>query len=377
MDVLTAAKQRIRHIINTFDHLEVAFSGGKDSLVVINLVREVYDEMGMSDRVKILFRDEELIPDNVIDFVSGYRLNPGFDLRYLAVPLHNQRFVLGELRPYIQWDIKRRWLRDKPDFAIKSYGKAWDENPGTQHELDRLCFAHVKGKVAVLNGVRAEESLTRFRASISKRHENYINATDTANVKFCKVIYDWSEKDVFRYFYDRGIRYAPIYDHQMFAQSPLRVSTPTHAMAYRYLKCLPNLYPTFWSQLVDVWPDMHAHYLYWKDYDMYRVIENYPHSWEGIYQYIDDHFADKNKEEAYHVVRLKQRIREGLEKTGKGYHNLYGYPILYVFKIMVGGKHLKGIQPISRKASRKEFDYEGLPPPPDGANDEPSATNAC
>lgn len=366
-DVLTAAKQRIRHVINAFDHIEVAFSGGKDSLVVLNLVREVYDEMGMEKvPVNCLFRDEELIPDNVIEFVQSYYHNPRFKMRYFAFPLANQRFILGASRPYIQWDPNRKWMRAKPEYAITTFGPEWDANPGIQHDVDQLSFTDHKGRVAVLNGVRAEESLTRFRSCLSKKNENYINATSAKNVKFVKPIYDWTQDDVFRYFYDRKIPYAPIYDHQMFAQSPLRVSTPLHAMAYRYLKILPNMYPTFWSQLIDIFPDVHAHFLYWKDIDIYRVIDNYPHSWEGIYQYIEDHIDPKNQEIAVKAVQVKQKTRETLEKSAHGrYDNLYGYPILYVFKIVVGAKHLKGIQPKHTRASNKEFEFEGLLPPPD------------
>jgi 3'-phosphoadenosine 5'-phosphosulfate sulfotransferase (PAPS reductase)/FAD synthetase len=361
IDVLTAAKQRIRHVINTFDYLEVAFSGGKDSLVVIHLVREVYDELGITEPVNILFRDEELIPDNVIEFVQKYNYDTRFKLRYFAVPLANQRFILGSSRPYVQWDINRKWMREKPDFAIKSFGEEWDNNPGIQQDVDRLSFVGIKGRIALLNGVRAEESLTRFRASINKRHENYINATEAKNVKFCKVIFDWTEKDVFRYFYDRKIPYAPIYDHQMFAGAPMRVSTPVHSQSYRYQRKLPEMYPQFYSQLIDIWPDIHAHTKYWKDLNLFKVIDKYPHTWDGIYQYIEDHLDEQNKPLAIKTVKLVQSNREKAQKEGRGsFNNLWAFPILYVFKTIVSATYLKGIQPKATPASPKEFAFEGF-----------------
>jgi 3'-phosphoadenosine 5'-phosphosulfate sulfotransferase (PAPS reductase)/FAD synthetase len=40
---------------------------------------------------------------------------------------------------------------------------------------------------------------------------------ETRNVKLCKPLYDWEENDVFRYFYDRQIRYCPVYDSQLWS----------------------------------------------------------------------------------------------------------------------------------------------------------------
>lgn len=55
-DVLTEAKKRIEHIIDTFDNVLVAFSGGKDSWVLLNLVEEVYRELGITEKLKVFFR---------------------------------------------------------------------------------------------------------------------------------------------------------------------------------------------------------------------------------------------------------------------------------------------------------------------------------
>lgn len=49
------------------------FSGGKDSLVALHLTKEVADERNIKKPIDVVFRDEELIPDEVINFVDEYR----------------------------------------------------------------------------------------------------------------------------------------------------------------------------------------------------------------------------------------------------------------------------------------------------------------
>ena len=68
-NVYEEAKKRIKHTIKITDDRIVGFSGGKDSLVLLNLVQEVYNELGLDEKVKVFFLDEEFVPQPVIDFV--------------------------------------------------------------------------------------------------------------------------------------------------------------------------------------------------------------------------------------------------------------------------------------------------------------------
>lgn len=356
VDVYTMAKKRIKHVINSFDTVLVAFSGGKDSLAVLELVDEVYKEMGIQEKVKVIFRDEELIPDDVIEFVKEHAESGRWDFRYYAIPLWSTKFILGKSYDYIQWDKDREWLRQPPEYAITIPDD--DYKVYSQYDADEFIAKNEKGRVAFINGIRADESLTRLMSCVVKRNENYINSTGSKRIKLVKPIYDWTERDLFVYFCKNDIRYCDIYDKQILNGQQLRVATPLHAENAKTLYKLKTLYPKFYDQLMNLFPEMEVQVRYWKEYDRNGVIYKYEHSFDGIRDYIREHISDpKQQALALKRVNTTERTRKNKLKAGQGTHNYGGYPVLHVFKTILAGQYKREIMP-KNKLTQIDIDYE-------------------
>lgn len=347
------AKNRIRHVIDTFDTLAVCFSGGKDSLTILHIVEEVYKDLGISEPINVVFRDEELIPDDIVDFVLWHAAQPKYRFYYYCVQLKSSKFILGKTYTYIQWDENREWVRKKPDIAICEPGAVFD-----QYTMDEYCARPFPGKVAFITGIRADESLIRFQSCVSKKNENYINSTSSANVKLVKPIYDWTERDVFKYFYDRQIKYCPTYDKQMWNNQALRVATPLHAESSKNFDKLRTLYPVFYEQIISIFPEMLVQERYWKEYDRYGAIYSYPYGWKGILDYIKAEITDPAMRKlATSRVIEAAKTRKNHLAAGRYTENFGGYPMLYVFKAILAGSYKRTIQP-TKKPTKEESAYE-------------------
>ncbi|MED5362245.1 MAG: peptidase S14, partial [Actinomycetota bacterium] len=95
-----AARQRIRHVYDTFDTVCVQFSGGKDSTAALYLAKEVHDERGLGP-VKVIFRDEEMVSPLVAKYVDDVRQYDWVDMEWYCLPGATEIWVLGRRQSVI------------------------------------------------------------------------------------------------------------------------------------------------------------------------------------------------------------------------------------------------------------------------------------
>ena len=118
-NVLDAAKARVNLIFDNFDRIYIAFSGGKDSSVMLHLVM---DEAIKRNRVVGLmfidfeaqYRDTIDHATEVFDMYADY-----IDPHWICVPM-NLRNALTNYEPQWQcWEPgeEEAWVREKPCWA--------------------------------------------------------------------------------------------------------------------------------------------------------------------------------------------------------------------------------------------------------------------
>ena len=338
-DVYEEAKKRIKHTIKITDDRIVGFSGGKDSLVLLNLVQEVYDEMGLDEKVKVFFLDEEFVPQPVIDFVIDIYNSNKYDFRYYAVPLESQKFILNGNEKYIQWDSNREWFREPPSFAIKDKVEGLSE-----FNLDSYITKNLKGKVAIFRGIRTDESMFRFMTIYGNKTDYpYISKSRTSKrVINSQPIYDWTEKDIFLYFYKNNIKYCKTYDMQMWNDEKLRVATPLVSENRFKFHKFKTYDENFYQRIIEIFPEFELNSEYYKNIDRTIDLSKYEPTVKSLMKYIDDNITD-DKNEVKKKILSVLKSREKAIKNGKVYFG--GFPYRYLFKKIYDGSYKKNIMP--------------------------------
>ena len=358
-NVYEAALDRIDKIYNSHDEVWVSFSGGKDSLAMLKLVEEYFEKEGYTDKINVIFRDEETINTSVREFVLTFVDNPKYNFKYYATQLESEIYILGEKKKYIQWDENRDWVVPKPDCAITLKG-VYD-----QYKFDKVLFEKKNRRVCTLVGIRADESLIRF-SGITNSKVSYLTKNPALkNATLGKPIYDWKQNDIFKYFYDNDIEYCQVYDMQIFNKDSLRVATVLHAEAAKQLHKVKTLDPELYNNIMSIWPEVDVQARYYKDAvkgNSTKIALLYKEKcngdyWQAIYRYIEENITDEHQKNE--AMKKVSRVRMTRKNNARENNVFGGYPALYVFGKVIGGAYKREIQPTGEQKDIY-FEYENM-----------------
>lgn len=259
------ARQRIRNIFSNGVGVSLAVSGGKDSICLNHLVFSMCAS-GEIDKslLTVIFIDEEAIYPCVERVVLNMRrqwrsIGVRFDWYAMEYRHFNCFNALTEDESFICWDRTRRnvWVREKPPFAISSHPLFRPRKDTYQDFLARLNA----GRLDML-GVRIAESVQR---------RSYIARMKGLKQR-CHPIYDWEDRDVWKYIADNALEYPEAYEHMYRTGSGLREMRISQFFSVDTAKCLVKMcefYPDLFDRICKREPNAYMAMLYF-DTEFYR-----------------------------------------------------------------------------------------------------------
>lgn len=227
LNVLEAARQRMVETFDSFEKIYLSFSGGKDSTVMFHLAME--EAQKRNRKIGILVVDLEAQYAKTIEHITEMldKYDEFIDPYWVCLPIKLRNAVSNFEPTWTCWDKKSEalWVRELPKH--KSVVTENTHNfPFFINEMEFEEFVPLFGEwysengkytTACLVGIRADESLSRFRTIASKTKEKYANRNYTTKILDglynVYPIYDWKTQDIWKYTGKYNLCFNQIYDY--------------------------------------------------------------------------------------------------------------------------------------------------------------------
>src|SRR5690606_6870713 len=220
--VLEAAKARISEAFDNLERLYISFSGGKDSTVMMHLVCQEARKRGRKVGVLIIDLEAQYTATvtHIESMVTEYA--DCIDLHWFCGEILLRNAVSDFEPKWCCWDSEKEsiWVRQKPSLASDLSQYSFYV-PRMEFEELMVIFGswYAQGKTCgAFIGIRADESLHRYRAIVSRKDGLMLNgrkwttriAKDVYNLY---PIYDWRTEDIWLFHAkNQELSYNRIYD---------------------------------------------------------------------------------------------------------------------------------------------------------------------
>ena len=270
-NVYEAFNHRLEYICGYFDHLIISFSGGKDSGLMLELVRlyyESHDWMKKGIKVSAFYLDYEGNYQETKDYIErSMGKYPEFDYYHVCLPVSASCGISMSQSTWLPWDPEHHelWLNSIPPEAICLENQEFPffKVGMSDYEFQsKFCqWLHREKEVvrtAVLVGIRAQESLNRYNAVTREETFSRFGTTNfshriSQDVFNFYPMYDWLFEDIWRANAKFELDYNHLYDLYYQAGVPyksMRVANPFHQCGVHSLKLYQALEPATWGKLV-------------------------------------------------------------------------------------------------------------------------------
>jgi predicted phosphoadenosine phosphosulfate sulfurtransferase len=263
-DVYKEALKRISFSFDNFKRIYLSFSGGKDSSVMMHLVMN--EAKRRQRKIGILFVDLEgqykLTIEHIKEMIEEYKY--WIELYWIALPIALRNAVSMHEPKWCCWEPGKEWIRQPdplsitdikyfPFFVPKMEFEEFVPEFGKWYSKDELTCCMV--------GIRADESLNRFRTIVRQNKARYksigwttqVLKEKTDNLFNAYPIYDWKVNDIWKYNGEFNKKYNKLYDYMYQAGVPLhdqRICQPYGDDQRKGLFLFHLIEPETWGKVV-------------------------------------------------------------------------------------------------------------------------------
>jgi predicted phosphoadenosine phosphosulfate sulfurtransferase len=210
IDVLTAARERVRYVFDHFEAIYVSFSAGKDSSVMFHLVMDEAIRRGR--RVGVLLIDLEAQynltikhAEQMFDLYAEH-----IDVYWVCLPIKLRNSVSNYEPVWCAWDPERKedWVRPMPKrlgvISDPAFFDFFEPRMEFEEFIELFAAWYAKGRLtAAFIGIRTDESLNRYRTIAVWDKGMHFGKRWTTEV--CPgvynvyPIYDWHVSDIWKF----------------------------------------------------------------------------------------------------------------------------------------------------------------------------------
>lgn len=271
-NVYEAAQKRIEYIFSEFKNINISFSGGKDSGLLLNLVLKYIKEHKCTNRICLFHQDFEAQYRKTTEYVERMfkkcaQEAENIELFWVCLPMAARTALTAEEIYWYPWEEEKKdmWVRPMPDFeyVINKKNNPFDfyKDKIPQNNLYMQFGRWYKnhcggGKTITLLGLRADESLKRYSGIVYKKNPYKGNRwiTKTFNdVYTASPLYDWMAEDIWianaKFEFDYNELYDLFYKAGVSVKQ-MRVASPFNDWAVQSLNLYRVLEPDTWVKLI-------------------------------------------------------------------------------------------------------------------------------